>query len=89
MLLAGKVAIVTGAAQGIGQACAVRLAKEGAKVACATSSDEGRAACARKALKAKGGEAKLRRCDVSKAGRRGERALPPALKRLSAGSTCW
>jgi NAD(P)-dependent dehydrogenase (short-subunit alcohol dehydrogenase family) len=33
MLLAGKAAIVTGAAQGIGQACAVRLAKEGAKVA--------------------------------------------------------
>ena len=33
MLLPGKVAIVTGAAQGIGQACAVRLAWEGAKVA--------------------------------------------------------
>jgi glucose 1-dehydrogenase len=33
MLLSGKVAIVTGAAQGIGQACAVRIAQEGAKVA--------------------------------------------------------
>jgi NAD(P)-dependent dehydrogenase (short-subunit alcohol dehydrogenase family) len=33
MLLPGKAAIVTGAAQGIGQACAVRLAREGAKVA--------------------------------------------------------
>jgi NAD(P)-dependent dehydrogenase (short-subunit alcohol dehydrogenase family) len=33
MLLPGKVAIVTGAARGIGQACAVRLAREGAKVA--------------------------------------------------------
>jgi glucose 1-dehydrogenase len=33
MLLAGKIAIVTGAAQGIGQACAVRIAQEGAKVA--------------------------------------------------------
>jgi NAD(P)-dependent dehydrogenase (short-subunit alcohol dehydrogenase family) len=33
MLLAGKAAIVTGAAQGIGEACAVRLAREGAKVA--------------------------------------------------------
>lgn len=33
--LDGKVAIISGAAQGIGQACAVRMAKEGAKVVCA------------------------------------------------------
>ena len=32
MLLSGKVAVVTGAAQGIGQACAERLAEEGARV---------------------------------------------------------
>ena len=32
--LAGKVAVVTGAAQGIGKACAVALAAEGAKVVC-------------------------------------------------------
>jgi glucose 1-dehydrogenase len=42
MLLAGKAAIVTGAAQGIGQACAVRLAREGAKVAlCDVNSEAG------------------------------------------------
>jgi glucose 1-dehydrogenase len=40
MLLAGKAAIVTGAAQGIGQACAVRLAREGAKVALCDVNDE-------------------------------------------------
>jgi len=32
MLLEGKVAVVTGAAQGIGRACAVRMAEEGARV---------------------------------------------------------
>ncbi|MCW0212308.1 MAG: SDR family oxidoreductase [Pseudonocardia sp.] len=37
--LAGKVAIVTGAAQGIGRATAVRLAAEGAHVTCADIKD--------------------------------------------------
>ncbi|MFN3400606.1 MAG: SDR family oxidoreductase, partial [Ferrovibrio sp.] len=32
MKLAGKVAVVTGAAQGIGRACAERFLKDGAKV---------------------------------------------------------
>ncbi len=38
--LDGKVAIISGAAQGIGQACAVRMAKEGAKVVCADIQDD-------------------------------------------------
>jgi 2-hydroxycyclohexanecarboxyl-CoA dehydrogenase len=39
--LTGKVAIVTGAAQGIGRAIATRLAQEGAKVAIADINDSG------------------------------------------------
>ena len=39
MLLNGKVAIVTGAAQGLGRACAERLAIEGAKVIMADIAD--------------------------------------------------
>ncbi len=35
MRLEGKVAIITGAAQGIGQGCALRMAAEGASVVCA------------------------------------------------------
>ena len=78
MLLAGKVALVTGAAQGIGQACAVRLAKEGAKiVVCDVNEKAGQQVA--KAIEAKGGRAVYVRCDVSKAGEV-ESALAAALK---------
>ena len=40
MLLSGHVAFVTGASQGIGRACALRLAKEGAVVALAARNQE-------------------------------------------------
>jgi glucose 1-dehydrogenase len=66
MLLTGKVALVTGAAQGIGQACAVRLAKEGAKVVlCDVNEAAGEGAA--KGIEASGGRATFVRCDVSKA----------------------
>jgi NAD(P)-dependent dehydrogenase (short-subunit alcohol dehydrogenase family) len=66
MLLSGRVAIVTGAAQGIGRACAVRLAKEGAKVAACDVNADGAAEAAR-AIAADGGQAVAVRCDVAKA----------------------
>ena len=65
MLLVGKVAIVTGAAQGIGEACAVRLAKEGAKIVLCDINDEAGPAVA-KAIGAAGGNATFVRCDVAK-----------------------
>jgi NAD(P)-dependent dehydrogenase (short-subunit alcohol dehydrogenase family) len=66
MLLAGKVAIVTGAAQGIGRACAERLAKEGAKVAVCDVNADGGAAVA-KAIVDGGAQAAFIRCDVASA----------------------
>jgi NAD(P)-dependent dehydrogenase (short-subunit alcohol dehydrogenase family) len=66
MLLAGRVAIVTGAAQGIGRACAARLAREGAHVAvCDVNSAAGTEVAT--AIEANGGTAIAIPCDVSRA----------------------
>jgi NAD(P)-dependent dehydrogenase (short-subunit alcohol dehydrogenase family) len=67
MLLAGKVAIVTGAAQGIGRACAARLASEGASVALCDVNGDACAEAAR-AVEAAGGKTICVSCDVAKAG---------------------
>jgi len=61
--LDGKVAIVTGAGSGIGQATAIRFAREGAKVAIADLSEED----TRSRIERAGGKAIFVRCDVSKA----------------------
>jgi NAD(P)-dependent dehydrogenase (short-subunit alcohol dehydrogenase family) len=66
MLLPGRVAIVTGAAQGIGRACALRLAKEGARIVVCDVNAEGGAEVA-KAIAAAGGQAAFVRCDVARA----------------------
>jgi len=72
MKLAGRVAIVTGASQGIGAACARAFAAEGAKVVVADVNEVGATAVAQQ-IAAAGGYALARRCDV------GERAQCEAL----------
>jgi NAD(P)-dependent dehydrogenase (short-subunit alcohol dehydrogenase family) len=62
--LAGKVALVTGAASGIGAASARVLAQEGARVACADVNAEGAEAVAKEIARA-GGEAFGLRLDVA------------------------
>jgi 3-oxoacyl-[acyl-carrier protein] reductase len=61
---AGKVAVVTGAAQGIGAATAARLAEEGAAVAVIDLTAE-RAQATVDAITAKGGTARAYGCDVA------------------------
>ncbi len=63
MLLSGKVAIIIGAARGIGRACAKRFAREGAKVVLADT-DEARGRYAAAALVGAGAEASFVVCDV-------------------------
>jgi NAD(P)-dependent dehydrogenase (short-subunit alcohol dehydrogenase family) len=65
MLLTGKVAIVTGAAQGIGQACAARLAQEGAKVVLCDINEVAGPGVA-KAIGAEGGNVIFVPCDVAR-----------------------
>jgi len=60
----GRVALVTGASQGIGRACAVVLAEAGAKVAlCARNQEKLEAAAAE--IRAKGGDAAVFKMDVA------------------------
>src|SRR5437868_1805312 len=61
--VAGKTAIVTGGAAGIGRACAPALAREGARVAVADVDEAGGADTA-SAIGTDGGEAFFRRADV-------------------------
>jgi 3-oxoacyl-[acyl-carrier protein] reductase len=61
----GRVALVTGASQGIGRACALALAEGGALIALAARNEEKLIAVA-KEIESKGGQAATFRMDVSK-----------------------
>ena len=62
--VAGKTCVITGAALGIGRACAIRLAEEGARVALFDVQDDvGQALCAE--LRASGAQAEYWHVDVS------------------------
>ena len=60
-----KVALVTGGGRGIGKACCIALAAEGAKVGVGYGSSEGAAAETVAGIEAAGGEAFALHCDVS------------------------
>ncbi|MFO0997781.1 MAG: glucose 1-dehydrogenase [Alphaproteobacteria bacterium] len=65
MRLKNKIAVITGAARGIGRASAIRFAREGAKVALGDTAD---AASVAKDIEQGGGEAVVLQTDVTKAG---------------------
>ena len=65
MSFAGKVALVTGAAAGIGRATALAFARQGLKVVVADLDETGGQACVEAILEA-GGEALFVRCDVTR-----------------------
>ncbi|MCU1557706.1 MAG: 3-oxoacyl-[acyl-carrier protein] reductase [Microbacteriaceae bacterium] len=63
--LEGRVAVVTGAASGIGKGIAIAFAREGARIVVADRSDEAQAAEVLAAIAKLGGEALFVRTDVS------------------------
>ncbi|MEB2343812.1 MAG: SDR family NAD(P)-dependent oxidoreductase [Deltaproteobacteria bacterium] len=66
-LVAGKAALVTGAASGIGRATALALAREGAAVLVSDRDGEGAERVAAE-IGGQGGRARAARCDVTRAG---------------------
>jgi NAD(P)-dependent dehydrogenase (short-subunit alcohol dehydrogenase family) len=66
MMLGGKVAIVTGGSQGIGEAIALRYAREGAKVAIIYHRNDGQAAAVVRRIEAAGGTALAVKADCSR-----------------------
>lgn len=64
-MLAGKVAIVTGASRGIGRAVALRMAEEGATVVINYNGSVEGAESVRKEIEEMGGTAGIYQCDVS------------------------
>ncbi|MFN8638730.1 MAG: beta-ketoacyl-ACP reductase [Dehalococcoidia bacterium] len=64
--LDGQVAVVTGASRGIGRACAIELAKQGATVVVNYTSNEEAANSCKAAIEAAGGKAIVLKGDVSK-----------------------
>ncbi len=63
-MIEGKVAVITGASQGIGRACANRFVKEGAKVVLSDVADDAGQQAARQ-LREQGGDSVYQHCDVS------------------------
>ncbi|NNE23777.1 MAG: SDR family oxidoreductase [Rhizobiales bacterium] len=64
MKLSGRVAVITGAARGIGRACAERFASDGATVVVSDVDEEEGEACA-ESIRQSGGAATFAACDVA------------------------
>ena len=64
-MLAGKVALVTGASRGIGKAIACKLAREGAKVIINYNGSKEKAEAVKSEIEAAGAQAEVYQCDVS------------------------
>lgn len=64
-MLTGKIAVVTGAARGIGRAIVLALAEEGAEVVINYHHSEERSMAVKEEIEARGGKAAVMQCDVS------------------------
>ncbi len=87
MRLQGKTAIVTGGSRGIGRACVVQLAAEGATVAFIYNANQAAADALAADLTAQGRQVQALQADVRDAA--GRNKSPRAYSPSGSGSTSW
>ena len=88
MALRNRVALVTGGSRGIGRGIAMRLAREGARIAIGYRANKGAAQLALRQMQGSGADCVAVETDISQPGR-ADQLVKTVADSYRTGSTCW